>query len=140
MKTPPTLFILGLVLLLVTSCNKEGISICYFKQLEALYGCSTNEEESFIENRGLVGYDSVRFSDGSYAIHRFQYAPQNSMTEFFDNKGRTIATIARASECYAQTLVYSYDDEGRTALRSSRTESNSPVMLDSMSRTTNLEM
>lgn len=53
---------------------------------------------------GFIEYDSVRFSDGSYAVHRLQYAPQNSLTEFFDNKGRTIATIARASECMHKLL------------------------------------
>ena len=29
-------FILGLVLLLVTSCNKEDISIAYFKQVQSI--------------------------------------------------------------------------------------------------------
>ena len=107
-------FILGLVLLLVTSCNKEDISIAYFKQLQSISD-NTNKEDSLMMPCGFIEYDSVRFSDGSYAVHRLQYAPQNSLTEFFDNKGRTIATIARASECYAQTLVYDYDDEGRLA-------------------------
>ena len=107
-------FILGLVLLLVTSCNKEDISIAYFKQLQSISD-NTNKEDSLMMPCGFIEYDSVRFSDGSYAVHRLQYAPQNSLTEFLDNKGRTIATIARASECYAQTLVYDYDDEGRLA-------------------------
>ena len=107
-------FILGLVLLLVTSCNKEDISIAYFKQLQSISD-NTNKEDSLMMPCGVIEYDSVRFSDGSYAVHRLQYAPQNSLTEFFDNKGRTIATVARASECYAQTLVYDYDDEGRLA-------------------------
>ena len=107
-------FILGLVLLLVASCNKEDISIAYFKQLQSISD-NTNKEDSLMMPCGFIEYDSVRFSDGSYAVHRLQYAPQNSLTEFLDNKGRTIATIARASECYAQTLVYDYDDEGRLA-------------------------
>ena len=114
MRVHYTLFILGLVLLSVASCNKEDISITYFKQLQSMPD-NTNKEDSLIKYCGLIEYDSVRFSDGSYAVHRLQYAPQNSLTEFFDNKGRTIATIARASECYAQTLVYNYDDEGRLA-------------------------
>lgn len=99
---------------MVTSCNKEDISIAYFKQLQSISD-NTNKEDSLMMPCGFIEYDSVRFSDGSYAVHRLQYAPQNSLTEFFDNKGRTIATVARASECYAQTLVYDYDDEGRLA-------------------------
>lgn len=58
-------------------------------------------------------YDSVVFSDGSYATYRLQYAPQNSLYEFFDKKGRIIATIAQASECYPQVIVYKYDDNNR---------------------------
>ena len=112
MRTRYTLCILGLALLLVASCDKEDISITYFKQLQSTSD-KTNKEDSLMMPCGFIEYDSVRFSDGSYAVHRLQYAPQNSLTEFFDNKGRTIATIARASECYAQTLVYDYDDEGR---------------------------
>ena len=112
MRIRYTLFILGLILLWVTSCNREDISITYFKQLQSTSD-NANKEDSLMMPCGFIGYDSVRFSDGSYAVHRLQYAPQNSLTEFFDNKGRTIATIARASECYAQTLVYDYDDEGR---------------------------
>ena len=107
MRVHYTLFILGLVLLSVASCNKEDISITYFKQLQSMPD-NTNKEDSLIKYCGLIEYDSVRFSDGSYAVHRLQYAPQNSLTEFFDNKGRTIATVARASECYAQTLMYNY--------------------------------
>ena len=112
MKTRYRLFILGLALLLVASCDKEDISITYFKQMQSTSD-NANKEDSLMIPCGFIEYDSVRFSDGSYAVHRLQYAPQNSLTEFFDNKGRTIATVARASECYAQTLVYDYDDEGR---------------------------
>lgn len=112
MKTRYTLFVLGVALLLIASCNREDISITYFKQLQSTSD-NTNKEDSLMMPWGFIEYDSVRFSDGSYAVHRLQYAPQNSLTEFFDNKGRTIATVARASECYAQTLAYDYDDEGR---------------------------
>lgn len=103
-----------MALLLVASCNKEDISITYFKQLQS-YSDNTNKEDSLLMPCGFIEYDSIRFSDGSYAVHRLQFGPQNSLTEFFDNKGHTIATVARASECYAQTLVYNYDDEGRLA-------------------------
>ena len=114
MRTRYTLFILSLVLLLIASCNKEDISITYFRQQQSTSD-NTNKEDSLMMPSGFIEYDSVRFSDGSYAVHRLQFGPQNSLTEFFDNKGRTIATVARASECYAQTLVYNYDDEGRLA-------------------------
>ena len=108
MRTHYTLYIIVAVvaaMLFVTSCNnQEEIAIIYFKQQQSLPD-NTNKEDSLIKYCGLIEYDSVRFSDGSYAVHRLQYAPQNSLTEFFDNKGRTIATIARASECYAHTKV-----------------------------------
>lgn len=90
------------------------MSITYFKHLYSTDDY-TNKEDSLIMSGRWIEYDSVRFSDGSYAVHRLQYGPQNSLTEFFDKKGRTIATVARASECYAQTLVYNYDKEGRLA-------------------------
>lgn len=112
MRTHYTSLILGLALLLAASCSREDISITYFGQLQSISD-NTDKEDSLMMPRGFIGYDSVRFSDGSYAVYRLQYAPQNSLTEFFDNKGRTIATVARASECYAQTLVYNYDDKGR---------------------------
>lgn len=112
MRTRYTFCILGLALLLVASCDKEDISITYFKQMQSTSD-NANKEDSLTMPCGFIEYDSVRFSDGSYAVHRLQYAPQNSLTEFFDNNRRTIATVARASECYAQTLVYDYDDEGR---------------------------
>ncbi len=115
MRARYTLYIIAVVaaMLFVTSCNnREDITITYFKQQQSMPD-NTNKEDSLIKYCGLIEYDSVRFSDGSYAVHRLQYAPQNSLTEFFDDKGRTIATVARASECYAQTLVYDYDEEGR---------------------------
>lgn len=94
MNTRYFVWMVSWVWLLIASCSpKEKISVTYFKQQQA--------------------YDSVRFSDGSYAVYCLQYAPQNSLTAFYDNKGRTIATIARATECYAQTLVYDYDEQGR---------------------------
>lgn len=35
MKTRYTLFVLGVALLLIASCNREDISITYFKQLQS---------------------------------------------------------------------------------------------------------
>lgn len=89
MKTRYTLFVLVVALLLIDSCNREDISITYFKQLQSTSD-NTNKEDSLMMPCGFIEYDSVRFSDGSYAVHRLQYAPQNSLTEFFDNKGRTV--------------------------------------------------
>lgn len=86
MKTRYTLFVLGVALLLIASCNREDISITYFKQLQNTSN-NANKEDSLMKPCGFIEYDSVRFSDGSYAVHRLQYAPQNSLTEFFDNKG-----------------------------------------------------
>lgn len=105
--------LLWVVMLFVPSCNMhENMSITYFEQLQSMPD-SSGKNGSMTGHRGLVEYDSVRFSDNSYAVHCLQHAPLNSLTEFFDNKGQTIATIARASECYAQTMVYDYDDKGR---------------------------
>lgn len=114
MRNYGALFIFA-ALLLVASCNRrECLDITYFKQLQSMLD-GTQAEDSMMINLGLIEYDSVRFSDGSYAVHRLQSSPQNSQTEFFDSEGRRIATVARASECYAQTLVYGYDAEGRLA-------------------------
>lgn len=112
MRTRYTFFILTMALLGLASCKKEEITITYFKQLQSLSD-DASQKELLNKYPGWIEYDSVRFSDDSYAVHRLQFAPQNSLTEFFDSQGRTIATVARASECYAQTLVYDYNDQGR---------------------------
>lgn len=104
--------LLGLALLTGASCSKEELAVTYFSQQGSITD-GDNDEDSLMERLGLVEYDSVRFSDGSYAVHSLRNSPQNSLTEFFDDKGRTIATVSRASECYAQTLVYNYDEAGR---------------------------
>lgn len=66
-----------------------------------------------VQELQCLQYDSVMFSDGSYATYRLQYAPQNSLYEFIDREGRTVATIAQASECFVQVIVYGYDGSGR---------------------------
>lgn len=71
--------------------------------------------DSLLSQGGWIEYDTVRFSDGSHAVYHMKRAPQNSLMEMFDADGRTLATVARASECYAQTWVYGYDDKGRLA-------------------------
>lgn len=62
---------------------------------------------------GIFDYDSVQFSDGSYAVGRHQHAPQNALFQFFDAAGRLQATRSYASEVAEQVLVYGYDHEGR---------------------------
>lgn len=107
------LIILGLLTFCLSSCKyfAEDITISFIEQ-KTLYG---DNYTKIMMRKGIscIEYDSVRFSDDSYAVYYLQNAPQNSLTEFFDNKGRTMATVAQASECYAQTLVYNYDDKGR---------------------------
>ncbi len=66
MKTRYTLFVLGVALLLIASCNREDISITYFKQLQNTSN-NANKEDSLMKPCGFIEYDSVRFSDGSYA-------------------------------------------------------------------------
>ena len=112
MKTRYTSILLGLALLLCASCSKDELSITYFNQQNSTPG-SGNEGGLRMGHTLMIEYDSVRFSDGSYAVHSLRNSPQNSLTAFFDDKGRTIATVSRASECYAQTLVYNYDEADR---------------------------
>ena len=61
MRTRYTLFILGLALLLIASCNREDISITYFKQLQSTSD-KTTKEDSLMMPCGFIEYDSVRFS------------------------------------------------------------------------------
>ena len=107
-------FVLGLIVCGLCSCNygKEDLQITYFKQYNEITD-NIDSDNPLRKYNGLIAYDTVRFSDDSYAVHRLQYSPQNSLTEFIDNKGQTITTISRASECYAQTLVYDYDETGK---------------------------
>lgn len=65
------------------------------------------------EHKGCFDYDSVTFSDGSYAVKRLSYAPQNRLKRYVDKNGRLTATISGASEAFDQILVYSYDGNGR---------------------------
>ena len=85
----------------------DNITITHFLELSAVNDPDNPAMQNYAE------YDSVAFSDGSYAVHLTGRAPMNQLTEFFDSHGRTIATISRASECYAQALAYNYDDKGR---------------------------
>lgn len=93
MRNRYILLVLGMVMVLVASCHQGGISITYFKQLQGVSGTDILGD-SLILPSGCIEYDTVRFSDGSYAVHRLKNGPQNRLAEFFDQKGRTIATIA----------------------------------------------
>ena len=66
MKTRYTLFVLGVALLLIASCNREDISITYFKQLQSTSD-KTNKEDSLMMPCGFIEYDSVHFS--VYNVH-----------------------------------------------------------------------
>ena len=65
------------------------------------------------KHRECVDYDSVTFSDGSYAVKRMGYAPLNRLTRYVDKNGRLMATVSGASEAFDQRLVYGYDGNGR---------------------------
>lgn len=65
------------------------------------------------ERLGCIDYDSVTFSDGSYAVWELKRAPMNRLTRYVDTEGRWIATISGASEVSDQYLVYNYDSAGR---------------------------
>lgn len=109
MKRPDLLFftLLGCVALL-SSCKKEQ----HIDIVKAVHENNFDNPELMTE-KGIMEYDSISFSDGSTAVHRLQWAPQNSLTEFRDPMGRVVATWAHASECMMQVMVRRYDDQGR---------------------------
>lgn len=74
---------------------------------------NVHDNIDLIETKGCIEYDSVMFSDASYAVRLLKYAPQNTLTRFMDGEGRLMATISAASETFAQCLVYGYDDKDR---------------------------
>lgn len=65
------------------------------------------------EHKGCIYYDSVMFSDGSYAVKRLMFAPQNWLIRYVDKDGKLMATVSATSETFAQRLVYGYDGNGR---------------------------
>ena len=94
--------------LLSVACN-QGNSIEITDSVH--YNLHDNPE--LIETNGCIEYDSVMFSDASYAVRLLKYAPQNMLTRYMDGEGRLMATISAASETFAQCLVYGYDDKDR---------------------------
>ena len=102
------LLILPMWVMLVTACGqKKRIEITDFKH----YNAYDNPE--ILVEQGCIDYDSVTFSDGSYAVRQLKFAPQNSLIRYIDSYGRLIATVSAASETYAQRLIFGYDGNGR---------------------------
>lgn len=103
--------IIGIVIsmsLLPVACN-QGNSI----EITDAVHYNLHDTPELIETKGCIEYDSVTFSDASYAVRLLKYAPQNTLTRYVDAKGRQLATISAASETFAQCLVYGYDDKDR---------------------------
>ncbi|WP_418874985.1 hypothetical protein [Xylanibacter rarus] len=71
------------------------------------------EDSDCIKKTGFMDYDSVTYSDGSYAVSMLQRAPQNWLIKYVDKDGRLMATISAASENEPQRIVYGYDDKDR---------------------------
>ena len=127
MKRPDLLFfaLLGCVILL-SSCKKEQ----HIEIVKAVHENNFDNPELMTE-KGILEYDSISFSDGSTAVHRLQWAPQNSLTEFRDPMGRVVATWAQASECMMQVMIRRYDDQGRL-LRFLTFDCEAPDVTDSI--------
>lgn len=127
MKRPDLLFfaLLGCVILL-SSCKKE-------QHIEIVKAVRENnfDNPELMTEKGILEYDSISFSDGSTAVHRLQWAPQNSLTEFRDPMGRVVATWAHASECMTQVMIRRYDDQGRL-LRFLTFDCEAPDVTDSI--------
>lgn len=109
MKRTTRLFfaLLGIVVLLFSCKKEQRIEI-----VKVVHESNYDDLEQMI-GEGIIEYDSVCFSDGSTAVYRLQWAPQNSLTEFRDPKGRVVATWAHASECTMQVMIRRYDDQDR---------------------------
>lgn len=102
------LALLAVVFALFSACkNDRTLEIIGFVHSDFL------SDPDIREHNGCIDYDSVTFSDGSYAVKQLMYAPQNRLTRYVDKNGRLMATVSAASETFAQRLVYGYDEDGR---------------------------
>ncbi|MBQ8606857.1 MAG: hypothetical protein IJ417_01510, partial [Bacteroidaceae bacterium] len=94
------------------SNSKEQLTI-----VEHIHYDYSEENEAVInflhQLGGMCEYDSIIFSDGSWAIYKCKSAPMNSLLEIFDKEGRLLATESQTSECYPQYVVYNYDPKDR---------------------------
>lgn len=102
----PLIILTGL-LLTVACSEKPKIGITDLEHTDTL------QDSDCIEKTGFVSYDSVTFSDQSYALSMLKYAPQNWLVKYINKDGQLIGTVSAASETTSQHLVYGYDDEGR---------------------------
>lgn len=97
-----------LLLMLGTACrHRKAIEITNFTHHDIWNATET------LKGTDCIEYDSVTFSDGSYAVRQMRYAPQNWLTRFVGKEEQLIATVSAASETYTQRLIYGYDDRGR---------------------------
>ena len=106
---------------------RNGLIILAFAILPAVMSCSRqkniriindvhysiHDDMRIIEDMGCIDYDSITFSDGSYAVNKLKSSPQNRLIRYVDKDDKLLATISAASEAYPQSLVYKYDEKGR---------------------------
>lgn len=102
------LFIVFSLLLLTAACS-QGTKL----EITNKEHTDIHEDSNCQEKTGFIDYDSVTYSDGSYAVSGVKYAPQNWLVRYVSKDGKLLATISSASETCPQRLVYGYDDEGR---------------------------
>lgn len=102
------LFIVVSLLLLTAACS-QGTKL----EITNKEHTDIHEDSNCQEKTGFIDYDSVTYSDGSYAVSVLNYAPQNWLVRYVSKDGKLLATISSASETCPQRLVYGYDDEGR---------------------------
>lgn len=99
---------LPMLLILVIACGqRKHIEITSFEH------CNAFDNPEILEEQGWIDYDSVTFSDGSYAVRQLKSVPQNSLIRYVDRDGRLLASVSATSERYAQRLIYGYDSNGR---------------------------
>lgn len=108
MKLHPFSFALPLLVSLITACTENK----HVEIAEHVHYDLHDNAETVLQ-MDCLEYDSVIFSDGSYATYLLRNTPQNSLYTFYDKDGYTIATLAQASECEEQVIVYQYDDAHR---------------------------
>lgn len=85
-------------LLLTVACSqKPNIEITHLEHTD------TSQDSDCIEKTGYLSYDSVTFSDQSYAVSMLQQAPQNWLVKYMDKDGKLIGTVSAASETTSNT-------------------------------------
>lgn len=102
------LFIVFSMIMLTAACSQRTKIEITNKEHTDIH-----EDSNCQEKTGFIDYDSVSYSDGSYAVSVLNYAPQNWLVRYVSKDGKLLATISSASETCPQRLVYGYDDKGR---------------------------